>query len=438
MPRRCGSTASPPGSTGSSAASATDRARSRAGGAGAAAHGLVAAALPVITVGGTNGKGSCVALADAMLRAGGTASAPSRRRTWSTTPSASASRDMRSRRRSLVAAFERIADALGPDTLTFFEFNTLAALPDLRVGRAGRGRPRGRHGRAARRRQHRRRRRRGRRFARDRPRGMAGSRTSRRSRARRQGSFAPAGRPSCGDDAAARFADRGRARRSVRGSGSAGVTSAKSRDADGTLGPDARNAGRGRTLADLPAPALAGTAQIGNAATAIAALRELRSRLPCHPLTRSCAVSSASRCLVDSRGSPIATCEWVLDVAHNPAAARVLAASLRATGARSDDRGLRHAGRQGRAGGARGAARDASILDRGDDRGCARSRRHRTRPARTRGRHRDASRRCGRRGDDARAQSRARRRPHRRLRLVSHRRSRARRARTRGPRRRHG
>ena len=49
---------------------------------------------------------------------------------------------------SLVAAFERIADALGPDSLTFFEFNTLAALlvfetaaPDaivLEVGMGGR------------------------------------------------------------------------------------------------------------------------------------------------------------------------------------------------------------------------------------------------------------------------------------------------------------
>ena len=33
-------------------------------------------------------------------------------------------------------------------------------------------------------------------------------------------------------------------------------------------------------LADLPAPALAGTAQIDNAATTITAIRELRSRLP--------------------------------------------------------------------------------------------------------------------------------------------------------------
>ena len=76
------------------------------------------------------------------------ASAPSRRRTCV---------DYRERIRidgamvseaSLIAAFERIADALGPDSLTFFEFNTLAALlvfetaaPDaivLEVGLGGR------------------------------------------------------------------------------------------------------------------------------------------------------------------------------------------------------------------------------------------------------------------------------------------------------------
>ena len=83
---------------------------------------------PVITVGGTNGKGSCVALLDAVLRAGGY------RVGTFTSPHLL---DYRERIRidgemvsaaSLIAAFERIADALGGDSLTFFEFNTLAAL----------------------------------------------------------------------------------------------------------------------------------------------------------------------------------------------------------------------------------------------------------------------------------------------------------------------
>jgi dihydrofolate synthase/folylpolyglutamate synthase len=103
---------------------------------------------PVITVGGTNGKGSCVALLDAMLRAGGF------RVGTFTSPHLV---DYRERIRidgewvseaSLVAAFERIADARCDDSLTFFEFNTLAALlvfetagPDaivLEVGLGGR------------------------------------------------------------------------------------------------------------------------------------------------------------------------------------------------------------------------------------------------------------------------------------------------------------
>ncbi len=80
---------------------------------------------PVITVGGTNGKGSCVALLDALLRAGGY------RVGTFTSP-------------HLVDYRERIRG----DSLTFFEFNTLAALlvfetgaPDaivLEVGLGGR------------------------------------------------------------------------------------------------------------------------------------------------------------------------------------------------------------------------------------------------------------------------------------------------------------
>src|SRR5512139_1600781 len=105
-------------------------------------------AVPVITVGGTNGKGSCVELLATMLQAGGY------RVGCFTSPHLV---DYRERIRidgewiseaSLVAAFERIADALGDDSLTFFEFNTLAALlvfetaaPDavvLEVGLGGR------------------------------------------------------------------------------------------------------------------------------------------------------------------------------------------------------------------------------------------------------------------------------------------------------------
>lgn len=85
-------------------------------------------ACPVITVAGTNGKGSTVALTSRILRAAGY------RVGTFTSPHL-----IRYNERividgrevsdaSLVAAFERIDEARGDDTLTFFEFNTLAAL----------------------------------------------------------------------------------------------------------------------------------------------------------------------------------------------------------------------------------------------------------------------------------------------------------------------
>lgn len=83
---------------------------------------------PVITVGGTNGKGSTVAHLDAFLRASGV------RTGVFTSPhflryneriqvDAAEATD-----EELVAAFERIERARGSTTLTFFEFNALAAL----------------------------------------------------------------------------------------------------------------------------------------------------------------------------------------------------------------------------------------------------------------------------------------------------------------------
>jgi dihydrofolate synthase/folylpolyglutamate synthase len=105
-------------------------------------------ACPVITVGGTNGKGSCVALLSRILASAGyrvgAFTSPhlvdySERITIDGREASDA---------SLIAAFERIDAARGSDTLTFFEFNTLAALlvfetanPDaivLEVGMGGR------------------------------------------------------------------------------------------------------------------------------------------------------------------------------------------------------------------------------------------------------------------------------------------------------------
>jgi dihydrofolate synthase/folylpolyglutamate synthase len=80
-------------------------------------------------------------------------------------------------------------------------------------------------------------------------------------------------------------------------------------------------------LDDLPAPALVGDIQYANAATAIAALEELASR----PEISSEAIARGLGAVhLEGRFQSIrcAGVEWVLDVAHNPDAARVLAANL--------------------------------------------------------------------------------------------------------------
>ncbi len=83
---------------------------------------------PVITIGGTNGKGSSVALTSSILaQAGyrvGTFSSPHLRRYNERIHVAT--REVSDA--SLIAAFERIDMARESDTLTFFEFNALAAL----------------------------------------------------------------------------------------------------------------------------------------------------------------------------------------------------------------------------------------------------------------------------------------------------------------------
>jgi dihydrofolate synthase/folylpolyglutamate synthase len=81
----------------------------------------------------------------------------------------------------------------------------------------------------------------------------------------------------------------------------------------------------------LPAPALAGDMQFGNAATALAAIEELHPRLEVPAAAIAQGLKGAQ---LDGRfqrvaglpGSPT----WVLDVAHNPDAARVLARNLAA------------------------------------------------------------------------------------------------------------
>ncbi len=277
---------------------------------------------PVVTVGGTNGKGSCVALLEAMARAGG------HRVATFTSPHLV---DYRERIRvdgcmvaeaSLVAAFERIADALGRDSLTFFEFNTLAALlvfetavPDLVVLEVGMG---------------------GRLDAVNVVEADVAVVTSigldhlewlgpdEESIAREKAGIFRKARPAiCGAlpvpaSLVAHAREIG-ARLLIRG-----------RDFDGVERADDRWDYRdvAGVLQGLPAPALAGSPQVANAAIATAALRTLADRLPVERAAIELGLSTVRLPGRFERIAGVADVEWVLDVAHNPAAARVLAENL--------------------------------------------------------------------------------------------------------------
>ena len=283
--------------------------------------------VPVVTVGGTNGKGSTVAMLDAVLRAAG------HRVGTFTSPHLV---DYRERIRldgvqvgeaALMAAFERIADALGPDSLTYFEFNTLAALLlferagldalVLEVGLGGRldavnlvdadvavvasvgldhmdylgpdvesiGREKS---------------------------GIF--------RPGRPAIFGTPDPPGSVREEAARIG----AELLVRGERFDGCL----RDdgdgwdfvVDGAVEFEA-----------LPKPGLPGRVQVGNAATALLALTKVDRRLPLERAAierglRGVALPGRFQRVADARGF-----EWVLDVAHNPAAARALADNLHDT-----------------------------------------------------------------------------------------------------------
>ena len=279
-------------------------------------------ACPVVTVAGTNGKGSCVALLASMLRAGGY------RVGAFTSPHLV---DYRERIRvdgekvseaSLVAAFERIADALGPDSLTFFEFNTLAALlvfdtaaPDAIVLEVGMG------GRL------------------DAVNLVDADVAILVSVGLDHMEWLGADVEAIGREKAGIFR---RNRPAVIGAGPVPRSVvAWAREA----GADLRIFGQdfdGRENADgswdyrdaagalqgMPVPGLGGGVQVTNAAATLAALRALGQRLP---LTRPAIERGLRSANLPGRFQRIAAAagfEWVLDVAHNPDSARVLAANL--------------------------------------------------------------------------------------------------------------
>lgn len=85
----------------------------------------------------------------------------------------------------------------------------------------------------------------------------------------------------------------------------------------------------GARLEGLPAPALPGEVQYDNAAVVLQVLHCLRDRLP---VDRRAIEAGLRTVRLDGRFQVIpGEIEWVLDVAHNPAAARALAAQLRAS-----------------------------------------------------------------------------------------------------------
>lgn len=285
-------------------------------------------ACPVVTVAGTNGKGSCVALLASMLRAGGY------RVATFTSPHLV---DYRERIRvdgvmvseaSLVAAFERIADALGPDSLTFFEFNTLAALlvfetaaPDAIVLEVGMG-------------------------------GRLDAVNLVDADVAVLVSVGLDHMEWLGPDVEAIGREKAGIFRSGRpaifGAGPVpGSVVACARE----TGADLRVFGRefdGRenaegswdyrdaagTLAGLPEPGLGGGIQVANAAATLAALRALDRRLPLPRPAIERGLRDASLPGRFQRITAAGGFEWVLDVAHNPDSARVLAANLARYGVR--------------------------------------------------------------------------------------------------------
>jgi dihydrofolate synthase/folylpolyglutamate synthase len=278
---------------------------------------------PVITVAGTNGKGSCVALTARILgEAGyrvGTFTSPHLLRYNERI----AIDGVEVADETLIAAFERIDEARGEDTLTFFEFNAAAALlvladahPDAVVLEVGLG---------------------GRLDAVNVVDADVALVTSidldhcdwlghdRETIGREKAGIFRAGRPAI-------FGSRDMPASIHEAAQQVGAELQQlGHDFDWVRSGD-RWSWRGRTgeQRDLPAPALHGEIQYDNAAAVLATLEVLQSRLP---VPRSAierglqTVTLPGRFQVMKQSSP-RPIEWILDVAHNPAAARTLAAQL--------------------------------------------------------------------------------------------------------------
>lgn len=276
--------------------------------------------VPIITVGGTNGKGSCVALLESIAAAGGyrvgTFTSPHLTRYNERIRVAGAEIPDG----PLVEAFARIDSARRGETLTFFEFNTLAALLvferarlDLIVLEVGLG------GRL------------------DAVNVVDADASLLVSVAIDHTDWLGPDRESIGREKAGIF--RGGCPAVL---GSADMPASVYAVA-AELGADLRVPGRhfghrqvsagwswwcgSRQEDGLPAPALAGAAQFANAAAVLTTLDCLRERIP---VARTAIDAGLSNVRLPGRlqrvSGPI---EWIFDVAHNPAAAITLADALR-------------------------------------------------------------------------------------------------------------
>lgn len=274
---------------------------------------------PVITVAGTNGKGSCVALLESMLSAAG------HRVGTFTSPHLHRYNEririggVEASDASLVAAFERIEAARQGDTLTFFEFNALAALVifdtagiDCAVLEVGLG---------------------GRLDAVNVVDADAVLITSigldhcewlgptTESIGREKAGVFRAGRPA--------IFGSGEMPESIQAAADALEVPLQrlGRDFAFELTASGWNWSQGSfRLEGLPRPALPGSIQFANAAAAIAVLQLLASRLP---VSKEAIAEGLKSVRLPGRFEVRpGVVSWIFDVAHNPDAARILAANL--------------------------------------------------------------------------------------------------------------
>ena len=302
----------------------------------AVAHslGVGSVAFPVITVGGTNGKGSIVAHLEALLGALGAATGRFTSPHFLRYNERIRVAGREASDAELIAAFERIEAARGATTLTFFEYNTLAALViftrarvDVAVLEVGLG-------------------------------GRLDATNLVAADAAVLVSVGFDHREWLGDTLELIGAEKAgifrTGRPAVLGTPQmpASVYAAISRLGAHAVvaerdfswqirGSDWDYRGLAFLLESLPPSVLAGTIQYRNAATAIAALEALRSSEQARPavgplatrlavLDRRTVAAALQRVRLPGRFQIIpGQVEWILDIAHNEPAARLLAAQLR-------------------------------------------------------------------------------------------------------------